>query len=391
MQTENQEQTISNETLYKWAIDLADYFYIKLKQQLTLKTLPDNERSLIKNKTDIINTLSEFVKKTRDYSEFLLLIPYQLTKLRSFYEAIEFKNVESLTSLNLSPEQTDIIQSKIVRVLYGSLLECYLRASSLTLSNININDLLSRLIDVEKKALSPESYEQSIYAAKLDAYHILQFKYIQIEKSCTNESSKVKSLSIRVDNTISETEERMDKLSEKMNQLEALRDKIDNLTTEYNFVGLSSGFERIWRKKKDENNVIIAILFIMGIVMAIIPIYLYSISDNQDADISIINHIIHITPLFTVEIILLYFFRVLLHQLNNVKAVLLQVEQRLNICQFFSSYVDYAEQHKADKERFEKFESLIFSGLLMDQSQLPSTFDGLDNLSKLIGSIKNKP
>ncbi|MCG8995588.1 hypothetical protein LH435_13650 [Laribacter hongkongensis] len=391
--------------LYKWIIDLADEFAKELKRQANSEGAAKSDKSIINNKIYIIDTLIELAKITNDRDELSILSSSHLKKIALFHDSVTHNQSDTsypLSFTSISYEQLDKALLKTVELLYGALLEFYLKASAITTSTIDIDYLLNRLFSTEKAASSAGMFEQSIYAAKLELYQVVQSRFSSLDELYNEKTSEFKSLAIRVDNqisetksnmdsAISETQEKMTKLADKMSQLEALRDKIDNLTTEYNFVGLSSGFERIWRKKKDENNVIIAILFIMAIAMAIIPIYLYSISDNQDADISIINHIIHITPLFTVEIILLYFFRVLLHQLNNVKAVLLQVEQRLNICQFFSSYVDYAEQHKADKERFEKFESLIFSGLLMDQSQLPSTFDGLDNLSKLIGSMKGKP
>ncbi|MCG9078969.1 hypothetical protein [Laribacter hongkongensis] len=205
-----------------------------------------------------------------------------------------------------------------------------------------------------------------------------------------------------INNIISENQEKLSQQVDRANTahndlkieeatINELTKKIKGLKSEFNFVGLSHGFTKIYKKKKDENNAIIGVLGIIALAMISIPVGMYFFNNSQNQDAYSINYLIHITPLFTIEVILLYFFRVILHQLNNVKAVLLQVDQRLNLCQFFESYIEYAEKQKDNKERFEKFESLIFSGLLMDQSQLPSTFDGLDNLSKLIGSIKNKP
>lgn len=42
-----------------------------------------------------------------------------------------------------------------------------------------------------------------------------------------------------------------------------------------------------------------------------------------------------------------------------------------------------------DKGVLEKFENLIFSGLVADPDKLPSTFDGMSQVGALIKSIKS--
>ena len=44
---------------------------------------------------------------------------------------------------------------------------------------------------------------------------------------------------------------------------------------------------------------------------------------------------------------------------------------------------------KQDSSALEKFESLIFSGVVSDPEKLPSTFDGVEQIGNLIKSIKN--
>jgi hypothetical protein len=59
------------------------------------------------------------------------------------------------------------------------------------------------------------------------------------------------------------------------------------------------------------------------------------------------------------------------------------------LCEFIQSYADYsANIKKQDSSALEKFENLIFSGVVSEPEKLPSTYDGLDQLADFIKSIK---
>lgn len=90
-----------------------------------------------------------------------------------------------------------------------------------------------------------------------------------------------------------------------------------------------------------------------------------------------------------VEIILLYLFRVVLGQFRSVKAQLLQIDLRISICQFVESYADYVSRLRTkDSSALAKFEALIFSGLVTEEAGIPSTFDGTEQIARLIRSIR---
>jgi hypothetical protein len=103
---------------------------------------------------------------------------------------------------------------------------------------------------------------------------------------------------------------------------------------------------------------------------------------------SIISRVIYLIPVTVAEIILIFYFRILLGQFNSVNAQLLQLKMRLSLCQFIESYVEF-KKDSGDHD-LEKFESLIFSNLMPSAEQVPSTFDGIDQLSKLLGSLGKK-
>lgn len=68
----------------------------------------------------------------------------------------------------------------------------------------------------------------------------------------------------------------------------------------------------------------------------------------------------------------------------------MQIELRQTLCQFIQSYAGYSSEiKKQDAGALEKFESIIFSGVLSDPEKLPSTYDGMGQIGNLIKSIKN--
>lgn len=119
-------------------------------------------------------------------------------------------------------------------------------------------------------------------------------------------------------------------------------------------------------------------------------ISIYNPNDiSQNPAIS--THLLNLLPLISLEIILLYFFRVVLHNYKSIKAQVLQIELRQTLCQFIQNYADYSKEiKKGDPTALEKFESLIFSGIISDAENLPSTFDGMDQIGKLLSSLKGK-
>jgi hypothetical protein len=95
-------------------------------------------------------------------------------------------------------------------------------------------------------------------------------------------------------------------------------------------------------------------------------------------------------PLITIEVLLIYFFRVVLVHFQSIKTQLLQLELRKSLCQFIESDSTFSADIKArDPSALEKFENLVFSGLISSEENLPSTFDGIEQLAKLFKGIKS--
>lgn len=86
--------------------------------------------------------------------------------------------------------------------------------------------------------------------------------------------------------------------------------------------------------------------------------------------------------------ILLYFFKISLVNVRSIKSQILQIDLRLTLCQFIHNYdADTKGLREGMKESFERFESVIFSPIVATEDQMPATFDGLEQLTGILGSF----
>ena len=180
-------------------------------------------------------------------------------------------------------------------------------------------------------------------------------------------------------------------LKSKKDDTEALKNKLEEYKVGFNFVGLYQGFSDLADKKRKESLWLLMALIGMGI-LTLTPILIevwLSITGFYSGAEAATTRWINLIPILSTEVILIYFFRVILVNHRAAKAQIMQIELRKTLCQFIQSYASYSvDIKKQDPNALEKFESLIFSGIVADPEKLPSTFDGLEQIGNLIKSIK---
>lgn len=177
----------------------------------------------------------------------------------------------------------------------------------------------------------------------------------------------------------------------KSEEIEALRDGLSRITTTYNFVGLVRGFENLASAVKGERRRSFISLLALGALMVVpVATQLWFTASHIDTIDSHRNTLMYsLPPLIALEVILLYLFRVVLLHFRGVTTQLLQINLRISLCQFIQSYSEYSTKiKKQDAGALEKFESLIFSGITSDSEAIPSTFDGVEQLAKLVNSFR---
>lgn len=183
-----------------------------------------------------------------------------------------------------------------------------------------------------------------------------------------------------------------DELQQKQEQVNVLSEQLAGLKTGFNFVGLVDGFRQLAKQKIAEKRIAFWALMALGLlVVAPVILDVWFISSHLDSLEKYKEMLLFgVPPMVTLEVLLVYFFRVVLVHFRSIKAQLLQLELRTALCQFIESYSTYSEKIKEkNPTALEKFESLVFSGLLASEEQLPSTFDGTEQLAKLFKTMKS--
>ena len=182
---------------------------------------------------------------------------------------------------------------------------------------------------------------------------------------------------------------------EKLEKVEQLSDTLENLKQGFNFVALSDGFSRMLNEKKASKKWMLSLLFLIAVIISVIPVFKMIPACEMipickifsDGDTNLTWQQIAISA--GLELVLIYFFRVVLFHYRTVQTQIMQLDLRLSLCQFIQSYAEYAKEIKTnDKDALDKFENLIFSSILSSDEKIPSTFDGLEQLNSLIKQFK---
>jgi len=161
----------------------------------------------------------------------------------------------------------------------------------------------------------------------------------------------------------------------------------------FNFVYLSKAFHEMHGEKKKELRFAFLSMIVLGLVVVFPLVYQFVFGSviSIGAAGLVMTEAGKLISLVGLEIALLYFFRIALKNYYSVKAQLLQLELRLSLCGFIESYADFAKTRKSkDVDPLAKFESIIFAGITPDESNVPSTFDGVEQLLKIAKEFKAK-
>lgn len=175
-----------------------------------------------------------------------------------------------------------------------------------------------------------------------------------------------------------------------------LKDSLEKYEKAFNFVGLYKGFDELSKNKLVEKNWVLCCLLILSvlIVFPALSEFLFIIGAFNTEEGITDKHTKMLTysilPAVSITLIGIYYFRVLLSNYKSIKAQLLQIELRKTLCRFIQHYSEHAHKMKgSDPTSLEKFEDIIFSGIVADDTEIPSTYDGVEQVSKLIKLLKS--
>ncbi|HHR6023614.1 TPA: hypothetical protein ACS714_003740 [Providencia alcalifaciens] len=206
-------------------------------------------------------------------------------------------------------------------------------------------------------------------------------------EKCKIVENKLMTYQSEIDDFYKEKSEKIhNDLEIKENRILELKGYLENLGGDYNFAGLTKAYSDFYRTKSIERWISLSVLVLLAL-LSFLPLGIKLITENANK-VSDVN-VLHYFGFSALTVIALYFFRVSLQNYNSIKAELTQIKLRMNLCMFVDHYSDFSK-NKDNREALEKFENIIFSNIQPNENNIPSTFDGLEQLASLIESVTKR-
>ncbi|MGN8142943.1 hypothetical protein ACTJK3_18840 [Pseudomonas sp. 22105] len=176
-------------------------------------------------------------------------------------------------------------------------------------------------------------------------------------------------------------------IGEREIRVNALKDKLDTYKNAFNFFGLYDGFSKLRAAKGTEGIIGLSVLIFLALLMVLPFIVKFYIAFTPGARPELDTQFY--LAIIGFEVVMAYFFRVALQNYKSVKAQLIQIDLRMTLCQFVQDYAVYAKEVSKDSPQLlDRFDQIVFSGIVNDEGAIPSTFDGLEHLANLISKVK---
>ncbi|HBU0630263.1 TPA: hypothetical protein MCP72_003172 [Klebsiella pneumoniae] len=168
-------------------------------------------------------------------------------------------------------------------------------------------------------------------------------------------------------------------------------EKLKQYKSEYNFVLLSKAFSNLLKTKKAEyvTNHRSVIIFSSWLIATPLFALLNHVYNFFPVEFNL-NALFYYLPILSLELLFFYFMRLYYIEGKAIKAQMLQIEQRLSLCEFIHDYVETKNNSGAEKESWSLFEKLIFSPIQVSSENIPSLLDGASSIAELAGKILSK-
>jgi len=287
----------------------------------------------------------------------------------------------SLSNVSVQPELGNI------EVLAGF---AFIFASELELSSPNP---IGEELVLFKESISREFESRTDRAGATVKFGMRQLP-ISIFKDLLNSDfagnlKQMDSTAVEVDKKVKGWEQSLKNSEEKVTQLQQ---RLEQQGYGYNFMGLSQGFDEMAKVITKELVSQRLYLKIFGFLMLLPALVDVALIASGRVDLNIIPTFVAgawAALSITTTVVFLYFFRILLRDIDAKNAQLMQLRLRMTLCQFIQKYANYAKDiRKEGGDVLGKFENIIFSGIVANHDKLPSTFDGIEQLTSLIKTAK---
>jgi hypothetical protein len=212
---------------------------------------------------------------------------------------------------------------------------------------------------------------------------------------------KKEELSTLIENKGKEVQGVLNDIKSNLSGINEIESRLSKYHSEFNFVGLYAGFKELKKSKDEEldsakDNYHLAM--IVAIILPLLSIGVHILFPQLVNGKTLIEWVSWAAPFAAVELLILYYARVIYSEVKSLKTQLVQINLRGALCQFIEEYMNYRKKIKNEKGEvndtaLDKFDSLIFSAIQMDSDNIPGALDGVNAIAELAGKVlaKSKP
>jgi hypothetical protein len=285
--------------------------------------------------------------------------------------------------------------------------------------------------------LDPQTPEFDVRNAVFMYRGLLQpFMLKRMETIVVGGMVKIENTEKAVEQKIADWQAKLDaaqkQVAETEGRINAYEASIQKYRIAFGFLGLAAAFREFFMRKRLERAVLLTVLCLLAVLIVAVPFVVPRFL-NQVSQISLVptayaqsasprtaqpaargpemakenrsappastaqnesptwamrwtQQAAHYLPVAVLEVLLIWFFRIVLVHFNSAQVQMMQLELRMAACGFIDEYVKFL--NTSGKPDLSKFESLIFGGIVADHDKVPSTFDGLEQLVKSFKEIK---
>lgn len=184
----------------------------------------------------------------------------------------------------------------------------------------------------------------------------------------------------------------LDEIEERIN---AHKNELGKLESNYNFVGLTAAFNRVLEQKRSDKLFSFWATIALGVVAIGVPAGVLALRSIR-ADLALFDPswspaaVAIFVAIIGVEIVALYFFRVALRNYQVARSQITSLQLRNALCAFIEGYMDFKQRHAGkDPAALAGFEQLIFTGLPDSADGLPPTVEGLSQVAEIVRASRS--
>lgn len=245
----------------------------------------------------------------------------------------------------------------------------------------NFIKLISSILEKLNISINDEDSNSSDSVNKIQNFEKKFNNYIPI----LNEIKDVSTYYEEIHNNMLSLDQKLEDVSNKEKILKSIKEYNEQEIAKNNFNLLSSGFASILNEKKRKLTILSYLLIGFGVLILSIPILIIC------AEIfhwKILCYLSSIIALITIELFIIYYFKIFLHNYNEVKEQILQIDNKQSLLGFISNYLKFKDMNNITDSSIERLEEIIFSRISPEIKQSPTAPDLASIIDKIIKAFK---